>query len=162
VRALGPYNPPYSSLVHALKYDQKTRLVPLLGLALTGLVESDPDLKGADCVCAVPLHRSRLRERGYNQSGLLAWEVSKGAGIELVDAVDRVRNTRSQVGLADDAARKANMRGAFRVKPGINLDGRRVLLVDDVMTSGATLDAASRQLLKAGASSVLGLVVAAA
>jgi competence protein ComFC len=162
VRALGPFAPPYSGLVHALKYDGKTKLAPLLGAALARLVESDPDLQTAECLCPVPLHPVRRRERGYNQSALLAGEVAGAVGIELVDGLVRRRNTKTQTGLADDLARQQNMRGAFAVRDGFDAAGRRVLLVDDVTTSGATLDAAARQLLRAGASSVLGLVVAAA
>ncbi len=134
----------------------------MLGGALAGLVESDPELKGADYICPVPLHRARLRERGYNQSGLLAAEVAVSTGLSLVEPLVRVRNTGTQTSLPDDEARTDNMRGAFRVKSGVDLRDRRIVLVDDVFTSGATLDAGGRQLLKAGASAVLGLVVAAA
>jgi ComF family protein len=162
VRALGRYAPPYSSLVHALKYEGKKGLASLLGGALARLVESDPDLGAADCLCPVPLHPVRLRERGYNQSGLLAREVGAAVGLQVVDGLVRKRNTRTQTGLADDRARQLNMRGAFAPRAGLAAEGRVFLLLDDVTTSGATLDAAARQLLKAGASSVLGLVVAAA
>ncbi|MBN2537093.1 ComF family protein [candidate division WOR-3 bacterium] len=162
VRALGRYAPPYSGLVHALKYDGKEQLAQLLGAALARLVESDPDLSSADCVCPVPLHPARRRERGYNQSALLAEEVASATGIRLVDGLARRRNTRTQTALADDRARQHNMRGAFAPRAGFRGDGMRFVLLDDVTTSGATLDAAARQLLKAGAGSVFGLVVAAA
>jgi predicted amidophosphoribosyltransferase len=134
----------------------------VLGGALARLVESDPDLSRADLLCPVPLHPVRLRERGYNQSELLAREVAAAVGVPMVDCLVRRRNTRTQTGLDDDRARQRNMRGAFAVPPGFRLEEKVVVLLDDVTTSGATLDAAARQLLKAGASSVLGLVVAAA
>lgn len=162
VRALGRYDPPYSKLVQALKYEGRRRLAPLMGGALARLVESDPDLARADCLCPVPLHPVRLRERGYNQSELLAREVAAAVGVPMLDCLVRRRNTRTQTELADDRARQRNMRGAFAARPGFDLNGRVLVLLDDVTTSGATLDAAARQLLKAGASSVLGLVVAAA
>ncbi len=162
IRALGPYAPPYNLLIHALKYDNKTVFVPVLAGALTGLVESDPELSSADAICPVPLHRSRLRERGYNQAELLAREVGSGTGIACRDLLVRVRNTASQTGLDGDDARKRNVHGAFRVRSGVQLDGDRIILLDDVFTSGATLDAAGRQLLAAGASSVVGVVIAAA
>ncbi len=162
VRALGPYMPPYSLLVRAMKYDHKTVLARVLGEMLVGLVESDPELHGTDCLCPVPLHRARLRERGYNQAALLAVEVAAGTGLPLISPLVRVRNTLTQTALSDDRVRTRNLRGAFRVKAGTDLEGKRVVLVDDVTTSGATLDAAGRQLLAAGASAVLGLVVAAA
>ena len=162
VRALGVYAPPHNLLIHALKYDHKTVFVPILAGALTGLVESDPELSGADAVCPVPLHRSRLRERGYNQAELLAREVGAGTGVAFRDLLVRVRNTASQTGLDDDEARRRNVRGAFSVQSGVRLDGERIILLDDVFTSGATLDAAGRQLLAAGAGSVVGVVIAAA
>ena len=162
VRALGPYVPPFSRLVHALKYQQKTALARVLGEALVALVESDPELRRADVVCPVPLHPARLRERGYNQAALLADAVAAGTGIARAELLRRVRNTRTQTMLADDRGRVENLSGAFRTRSGSRVDGARVLLLDDVTTSGATLDAAGRQLLKAGASAVLGLVVAAA
>lgn len=161
-RALGPYAPPYSNLVQALKYDSKTALARILGNALAGLVETDPELAGADCICAIPLHRARRRERGYNQAALLAAEVASGTGLELIEPLVRVKNTQTQTGLTDAGARASNVRGAFRLKPEMRLGGKSVILVDDVMTSGATLDAAGRQLLAAGADAVFGLVVAAA
>jgi len=162
VRALGPYAPPYSSIIHALKYEGKTVLAAVLGQALVALAESDPDLSSADSLCPVPLHRSRMRERGFNQSDLLAREVAVGTGKELLQPLHRVRATRTQTRLEDDQARIRNVRRAFGLVPGVPLEGKRVVLVDDVTTSGATLDAVGRQLLKAGASSVFGLVVAAA
>ncbi len=162
VRALGPYAPPYSTLIQALKYSRKTVLVKVLGQALIGLVESDPEMNGADYICPVPLHKARLRERGYNQSYLLASEVAAGIGLKLSEPLVRVRNTKTQTALFDEAARIKNLCGAFKVKPGIELDGKRIILLDDVITTGATMDTAGRQLLKAGASAVLGLVVAAA
>ncbi|MFO7675613.1 MAG: ComF family protein [bacterium] len=162
VRALGPYAPPFIGLVQALKYQNKTALTSLLGAALCGLVESDPELARCDVVCPVPLHRARRRERGYNQAELLAREVAAGTGIRCADLLVRRRNTRTQTHLADDRARQVNVSRAFAPAAGLRLESERVLLVDDVTTSGATLDAAGRQLLAAGAGSVAGLVIAAA
>lgn len=160
VRALGPYQPPYLGLVHALKYSGKTRLVPLLGAALAGLAGQDTGLRSCDAVCAVPLHPARLRERGFNQSELLAAVVAAQLGKPLVSPVVRKRNTRSQATLRDAARRRRNLAGAFAARPDARLDGASVLLVDDVMTTGATLDAVGTALLAAGAAQVSGLVVA--
>ncbi len=162
VRALGPYDPPYSGLIHALKYDGKRVLAELLGGALTALLESDPELGRAGLLCPVPLHPARLRERGYNQAALLAREVGSGSGMRCVRLLARVRNTPTQTVLHDDRARVANLRGAFRFAGRESVAGQRVILVDDVMTSGATLDAAGRELLRVGAAEVTGLIVAAA
>jgi ComF family protein len=106
----------------------------------------------------VPLHRARLWERQFNQAAALAREVARVCGkpVEL-DAIARVRPTRSQVGLSG-AERARNMAGAFRCARPVK--GRRILLIDDVMTSGATAGAAARALLDAGAKAVDVLVFA--
>jgi ComF family protein len=162
IRALGLYFEPFRGLVHALKYSEKTRLAELLGLALAGLVEQDTEMRQVDVLCPVPLHPARRRERGYNQAELLARAVSRATGVSLVDALLRWRNTPSQTTQSGPEKRMANVKGAFRIRSGVCIAGQRVVLVDDVTTTGATLDAAARSLLDAGAASVMGLVVAAA
>ncbi len=162
VRALGSYRVPYLNLVHALKYNGKTALADVVGGFLAMLALQDTALAGCDIVCAVPLHPARRRERGYNQSELLARVVAEQIRKPLVDAVVRCRNTPSQTRCFSDEARQQNLKNAFAARKGVVPTGARVLLIDDVMTSGATLDAVSQQLLRAGASAVVGLVVAAA
>ncbi len=162
VRAVGVYQPPFQGLIHALKYSEKTALVPILGSALALLLEQDSQLKRAHGICAVPLHPARLRERGYNQAYLLAKEVSSITEVSLFDPLVRKRNTESQTMMKDDSERIENVRDAFRVKPGVKLGGERLILVDDVMTTGATISAAGAELLNAGAEEVMGLVLAAA
>lgn len=162
VRALGLYGQPFLGLVHALKYDQKTSLAPLLGRALAALARQDSLLAACDTVCAVPLHPARRRDRGYNQAQLLAEVVARETGMQLGDWLIRRRNTSTQTARHDDEARRKNLQGAFALRPGTNLAGRRVILVDDVMTSGATLGAAAEPLREAGAGVVCGLVIAAA
>ena len=162
VRALGMYAPPFDKLIHAFKYSGKTKVGELLGRALAALVEQDEALSGADAVCPVPLHPARLRERGFNQSLLLAAAISMGSGIPLVELLTRTKNTATQALKTDHEARLRNLAGAFRLRPNVNVGGKIVLLVDDVMTTGATLDQAAQELLKGGAASVLGAVVAAA
>ncbi len=159
-RVLGPYVPPFSSLVHALKYEDKTALARPLGGALAALVESDPELARADCVCPVPLHPARLRERGYNQSELLAREVASSTGKEFLDLLVRQKNTPTQTRKMDHSERRQNLKGAFVARPGMSAAGRAVIIVDDVTTSGATLDAAGRRLLLEGATALFGLAVA--
>lgn len=162
IRALGLYAPPFRGLIHALKYQEKTALVPVLGGALALLVHQDIRLRQADGICAVPLHPARQRERGYNQAHLLAWEVARITGIPLVEPLARIRNTKSQTDQPNERARVENVRAAFRLKPGENVEGKRLILVDDVMTTGATLSSAAEELRKGGAVEVMGLVVAAA
>jgi ComF family protein len=162
VRALGMYAPPFDKLVHAFKYSGKTKVGELLGLALAALVQQDEVLSAADAVCPVPLHPARLRERGFNQSLLLAAAISMSTRIPLVECLTRTRYTPTQTTKASPEKRLKNVRGAFQVRPGAGIVGKTVLLVDDVMTTGATLDQAAQELLRGRAASVLGAVVAAA
>ncbi len=162
VRALGLYVPPFDKLVQAFKYSGKTEVGELLGLALSELVRQDEMLSAANVVCPVPLHPARLRERGFNQSLLLAAAISMSTDIPLIELIIRVKNTSTQTRKPNPAQRLKNLAGAFRLRRDVDVRGKRVLLVDDVMTTGATLDQAAVPLLKGGAASVLGVVVAAA
>ncbi|MGQ9677954.1 MAG: phosphoribosyltransferase family protein [bacterium] len=162
VRAVGVYGPPFSGLIQALKYNEKTSLVPLLGAALALLIEQDSGLKQADMICPVPLHPARQRERGYNQATLLAAEAARITQIPFVDPLIRKKNTASQTNQVNNEERSKNVRGAFRVKDGERFDGMRLILVDDVMTTGATISSAAQELRAVGAAEVMGLVLAAA
>lgn len=159
VRALGCYGPPFSTLVHELKYRNRKSLARVLGKSLAGLLRNDPSLSRADVLVPIPLHPARLRERGYNQSQLLAQQVSARTGIPTQGALRRVRNTRSQVTL-DHAARLKNLKGAFALASEAQVTGKTVVLIDDVSTTGATLSVAAEVLKQAGASAVYGLTVA--
>ncbi len=113
-------------------------------------------LDDADVVVPVPLHRSRRRERGFNQAEDLAGKV----GVPVVTALRRVRATASQATLPA-AQRHRNVRGAFEVtRRGLALRGTRVVLIDDVATTGATLDACARALKECGVAEVRALTVA--
>ena len=162
VRALGLYAPPFDKLIQAFKYSGKTKVGELLGQALAALVRQDEVLSAADEVCPIPLHPARMRERGFNQSLLLAAAISMSTGIPLADCLVRRKNTSTQTMKTSPAARQKNLAGAFRLRPDAGVGGKTVLLVDDVMTTGATLDQAAQALLKGGATNVLGVVIAAA
>jgi len=159
-RAVVRYDAVSGALVHALKYRDRPELGGLLGglMARAGRELLEP---GAVLV-PVPLHRLRLLSRRFNQSAVLAREVARlsGAGIAL-GALRRERATDRQVGLTR-AERRRNVAGAFRVPPEQRpvLAGRPVVLVDDVLTSGATAEAATKALLRAGAARVDLLVFA--
>ena len=139
-----------------LKYHQVRGLAPVLG----GLMEQEWRSKStaADLVLPVPLHRSRLRQRGYNQSTLLAKALSKGLGLPCDEsALVRTRDTGPQVGLNREE-RVLNVQGCFRCSAPV--EGKSILLVDDVATTGSTLSACGQVLRQAGATSVWGIVLA--
>ena len=113
-------------------------------------------LDGADALVPVPLHWRRLWARRFNQSALLAKAIAEIAGVPVAeDALQRVKATAQQVGLSQ-AERASNVQGAFRVPADgkAQVKRRRLVLIDDVLTSGATADACARTLLRAGASNV--------
>ena len=115
----------------------------------------------ADWITAVPLHWNRRRERGFNQSQLLARPVAEAAGLPVVRALARVRPTIPQAGLSRNQ-RASNLRGAFRLRAGSEVRGKRIVVVDDVATTGATFEACARVLKRAGAAEVTGLAMARA
>ena len=147
-------------LVHAYKYGDRLDLAPLMGrwVARAGR-ELFPE---ADAFVPVPLHWRRLWARRFNQSATLAAEMSKITGVPVLHgALRRVRATPQQVGLSK-SERADNVQGAFRVAADAKAEvaGRRLILVDDVLTSGATVDTCARALLRAGAAHVDVLVFA--
>lgn len=142
------------TLVHALKYGDRLELVPLMGRLVARAGEKL--LAEADALVPVPLHWRRLWMRRFNQSMLLAKAISRASGVPVVeDALKRVKPTAQQVGLSK-AERAKNVQGAFRVPPEAKaaIAGRRLIVVDDVQTSGATVNACARTLLRAGALNV--------
>jgi ComF family protein len=159
-RAAVRYDDVARSLVHALKYQDRTDLAPTMGrwMARAGREL----LKEADVLIPVPLHWRRGWSRRYNQSGALARVIERHSGVRLAsEALRRIRRTEQQIGLSR-TQRASNVQGAFKVAPERNGDvaGRRVILIDDVLTSGATIDACARVLLRAKAASVDVLVFA--
>lgn len=115
-----------------------------------------------DCVSWVPLSRKRLRSRGYDQARLLARGVAAQLGLEAVQVLDKVRHTPAQSGLEEESARRANVLGAYSLCPETDVKGKRILLVDDVVTTGATLSECARILLTAGAEQVVCVTLALA
>ena len=142
------------SLVHQLKYQDRPYLAQVLA---TSMHRAGRELlDDAKVIVPIPLHRWRLWRRRFNQAALLGAELSVRSGVPHDPTIlERVRHTRQQVGLSV-LQRADNMRGAFHVPEGKRgrISGAPVLLVDDVYTSGATVKAAARALLQAGASAV--------
>lgn len=145
--------------VHGLKYEGLKQLAYPLSQALVSVMEQPA---ASTLLCAVPLHPHRLAERGYNQARLLTDALSGYWQMPVlpVDALTRTRHTASQVGL-DYPSRQANVQDAFAASPE-QVHGRDILLVDDVCTTGATLNACAVALLTAGAKQVDGITLARA
>ncbi|MEZ5840076.1 MAG: ComF family protein [Hyphomicrobiales bacterium] len=159
-RAVAVFDEVARGLVHDLKYRDRGELSVAMG---RWMARAGAELvAGADLLVPVPLHRRRLFQRRYNQSALLARAVAAASGVAVsVDSLERIKQTRQQVGLSA-RDRAANVRGAFVVPAAHRIDiaGRNIVLVDDVLTSGATVEAATRALRRAGAARVDVLVFA--
>ena len=118
--------------------------------------------EGADLICWAPLAQKRLRERGFDQARLIAREIGRLRSIPAVPVLKKTRNTQAQSGLEEESARRANARGVYALMPGVDLTGKRVVLVDDVVTSGATLSECAGLLRMGGAAQVVCLTLAQA
>ena len=149
-------------VVHQFKYEGKRHLRRLVyGWMQEGLTDLRLCNPPAEVIVPVPLHWWKRRLRGFNQAELLAEELSKSLGIRVLGALRRSRLTVTQTQLAREE-RRLNVRGAFGMRRRFprQINGRHVLLVDDVLTTGATLDACAAALLEGGAASVRALTVA--
>ena len=150
----GSYEGTLRELIHLLKYSGVKPLSGPLGKLLASALPLDERF---DAIVPVPLHWLRRWRRGFNQSELLAQTVSRRSGIPVRRALSRVRSTRAQAGLSN-TRRRENVAAAFRARGRV--DGLRLLLVDDVMTTGSTATACARTLKRAGAKRVALLTVA--
>jgi predicted amidophosphoribosyltransferase len=174
VRVVGPYEGRLRDLLHAFKYDGRRTLAPALAARLRA--QAGDLLETADLAVPVPLHPARRRARGFNQ----AHDLAAGLGLPVLRALRRVRATAAQTSLTA-GARRRNVRGVFALAPlgryGLPwplsprirraamadaVAGRVVVLVDDVVTTGATLEACARVLREAGAAEVRAVTVARA
>lgn len=154
------FNPQLRSLVHAFKYRAREDLSDFLAGKMAAALAGYPELAPYNFTAAVPLHPARRRERGFNQAELLAAALAARRNLfHLEGAAGRTRNTPSQTALSKEK-RKANMAGAFRVLKPELVKGRKILLVDDVATTLATLGELASEFKKAGALSVAAYTLA--
>ena len=145
--------------VHRLKYGNLRAIAPLLGGLLADFL-TERGISG-DILVPVPLHHRRERQRGYNQATLLARHAGERLGLPVeADALSRRRDTPSQTRRSQAEDRRANVQGSFHCPRPEMVKGLDVLLVDDVCTTGATLEACAVALKDAGAASVTGVTLA--
>ncbi len=148
--ALLPYGQglPAQRLMWSMKYDNRPEIGNSLGGWLGSIIGETSAFGSFDAIVPVPLHPLRLKARGYNQALRIAQGLAEATGVEvLAEAVQRVRHTSTQTAKSS-FARVENMEEVFRLSPKHEVRGRTILLVDDVMTTGATLEAVGRELLK--------------
>ena len=159
-RSFGYYSGELGRLIQGLKFNNRRNLVPLLVPFLIQAYYGSWDRDDFNLVVPIPLHPKRRRTRGYNQSEMLARLLARRTGIPFGNSVlIRKRSTLPQVGLTD-TQRRENVRNAFQCINSGQISGRRILLIDDVMTTGATASSASAALMKGGALRVSVLTLA--
>ncbi len=158
IRSAAVFQGPLRKAIHALKYYRRKEVAEPLGSIMAARIHHP---EAIDYLVPIPLHPRREQERGYNQSALLAQALGKEVGIPVVlHGLERVRHTRPQVTLSAEERRK-NVEGAFRCSSG-ELRDKSILLIDDVCTTGATMDAAAEAAWDCGARHVWGLTLARA
>ena len=157
-RAVWPYEGHVHRIVRQYKYAGLRALAPLLAAEMSDVLRTwNPPVS---VIAHVPGHKSRLRERGFDQAELLAREVSAASGIPAVSALTRTRETRARARTLSIAQRADNVRAAFTAADPDAARGRAILLIDDVITTGATLRESARALREAGAAGVWALTLA--
>ena len=155
------FKSPVRELVHAFKYDSYTRVSPWLIKGMLQTYQSEPAFSCCDLVTAVPLHWVRQRDRGFNQSELLARQLAKHLGLAYKQLARRSHHTPSQTRLSKEE-RQHNLGNAFKLKSKQDLSGSHILLIDDVFTTGTTVNQLSRLFLDHQAASVAVLTAARA
>ncbi len=156
VYTFGAYDGTLRRLIHLFKFEGVETLRKPLGALLARAL---PRESSFDAIVPMPLHWRRRWQRGFNQSELLAKEIARRWNAPVADVVHRKKATAPQAGLTS-AQRRKNVQGAFEVKKGRRLEGMRLLLIDDVLTTGATASVCARALKRAGATEVTLLALA--
>ena len=155
--ALCRYRQGIQKLIRALKYQQRMEKLAGLHFLLQELLKQSEF--SVDAVVPVPLSKERQRERGFNQTELIFRRWAEGKNLVWQDCLFRIKETQPQYGFARQE-RWDNMQGAFALAQGVSMRGKTILLVDDIFTTGATLESCAKTLKKAGARKIIGLVLA--
>ncbi|HVB33327.1 MAG TPA: ComF family protein [Patescibacteria group bacterium] len=159
-RSLARYDRTLERVVTLLKYSPVAPLGSWLALEIEPVIRAEPVWEKVNWVVPVPLDHSRLRQRGYNQAELIARPLAGRLGLPIATNLLRRLRPRPAKQKLSRRERWETVRGAFEARPGSEVDNSRILLVDDVLTSGATLDACARTLRSAGAEAVYAVTVA--
>lgn len=159
--AVGNYNDPVlQNLIHYFKYKKFENLAPILNEMLVKYLKLiNLKLKNF-VVVPIPLHPGRERERGFNQAKLLAEAAARHFNLPLADGLERIKNNKPQAKLKDFEKRTKNISGCFKIKNPDFIKGKNIVLIDDVFTSGATMDEAARILKKNSAGKIIALALA--
>lgn len=162
VYALGVFDENFQELIHQFKYKGKVSAGKSLGIRLAQELKKQR-VTDVACLIPVPLHKARKRERGFNQSEIVAESLGTELDLKVEkDVLIRIKNTKDQTKLSIEE-RKRNVAGAFQVQDKQKiLQGKKIILVDDVITTGATLNECAKVLKQAGAKEILGITVAKA
>ena len=154
------FDGPLKEIVHSFKYKNRVSLGRILSkLLIDFLADNASVMDGVDIITFVPLRKKRLRQREFNQSKILALAISKRFAVPVMDTLEKTKDTGFQSELKRDE-RLANLKGAFRIRTSTRVEGLTALLVDDVMTTGSTLNECAGALKDAGARQVRALALA--
>lgn len=159
-------NPVIRDLIHHFKYKNFRSVAGVLGKILNECLKNllgNGGLKIKNfIVVPIPLHPRRERGRGFNQSKLLAETIAGNFNLELCEPLERIKNNKPQIEMEDNEARQKNINGCFKLTDGAEIKGKNILLVDDVFTSGATMNEAAKILKEKGVEKIIALVAAKA
>lgn len=146
--------------VHRYKFGGCSAYSRRYAALMSDCVENNLDCRSIDVISWIPLSKKRLRQRGYDQARLLAEEIAAKTGLPCRQLLQKVKNNSAQSLTRDAKQRHENVAGVYALDDGADVSGLRILLVDDVVTTGATMSEAARILRKAGAKSVFGVTLA--
>jgi len=154
------YDDAVRELIHFFKFNNFPFLQKHFGFEMAYTLLNVKELSAAGALVPVPLHRARMRERGYNQSLLLANTLSENTEMPVLNALERIKNNRPQASIEDKAEKERNVMGVFAVKNKEDIKDKRLILIDDIFTTGSTSNECSKVLKKAGAKEVMILTTA--
>jgi len=163
--AAGNYDDPVlRNLIHYFKYNSFENLTPILGELIIKYIENCKFKIENYIVIPIPLHRSKERQRGFNQSKLLAEYIARQLNLNLIDALKRTKNTKPQAQCKNNESRTENIKNCFKINDSAIelIKNKNILLIDDVFTTGSTINEAVQILKQNGAQKIIALVVAKA